>query len=116
MDTVSLYPQWMPADTPKPYIVQMVEMIATDAPFALRSGSLTLHLWDDSTNADKILEMRNRIMELLENKMFSTSDVNCRCWLYSDGFVTDEPDIWHFVIVFALRIYKSSEAEEIVGG
>ncbi len=113
--TVVIHPQWQSADTPKPYIVQTLDMRSTDAPWPLRNGTLQLHLWSGTPDAGQILKMRERIVVLLENRHFATSEVNsCRCRLFSEGFVPDEPGVWHFVIQFNLRLYKSAEAEAII--
>jgi len=115
MGTVRVKPQWNPPDTPKPYIIQMLTMKETDAPFPLRNGTLTLHLFDDDSNASRILNMRERLIYLLENKHFYTAEIiSCRCWLADDGFGPDEPGVWHYVIIFNLRLYKSYEAAVIL--
>jgi hypothetical protein len=34
--------------------------------------------------------------------------------LQMDDFVTDEPGIYHYVILFNIRLYKASEAEAVL--
>lgn len=112
---IPIHPQWQPPDTVKPYIVQELEIRSTDAPFQLGSGSLTLHLWSESSSASEVLSMRDRILTLTENLDIVTADVNsCRCRLGSEGFIPDDPGIWHYVIVFNLRLIKSGDTARIL--
>ena len=113
--TVTVKPSWQPPDTPKPYIVQMVGLRATDAPFPLNNGTLTLHLWDESPNATRILEMRERCVILFDASDIQTTDViSCRINLQGDDMIPDEPGIWHYVLMFSLRLYKSGEARQVL--
>lgn len=115
MGTVKVEPINSPPDTAKPYIVQLFDMRETDPPFPFRNGTLTLNLWDEGTNTIRILNMRNRIMTLLEYLKFSNADISgCRLQLQTDGFVADEPGVYHYVIMFSVRLYKASEAEAVL--
>lgn len=115
MGTVNVHPLSSPADTPVPYIVQELTLRETDKPFPLNEGTLTLHLWDTGSNVTRILNMRSCVIALFNQLMYTDDDVSgARFNLQMDSFVTDEPGIYHYVILFNIRLYKASEAKAIL--
>jgi hypothetical protein len=112
--TVSLYPIFAPNDTPMPYLVQKLDFKDTEF-FPVNQGTLQFDLWSRSPNADQILSMRKRLIEMLDQYNFDTDEVKgVRVWKYSDGFVPDDPGIWHYVILFSIRLYRASEVAVII--
>ncbi|AGG07978.1 hypothetical protein B1778_04325 [Dehalococcoides mccartyi] len=115
MDTIRVHPITAPADTPKPYIVHELSLRETDKPFPFCTGGLTIHLWDTGSNITRILSMRSRIIALFDQLLYNDEDISgARFNLQADNFVTDEPGIYHYVILFDIRLFKASEAESIL--
>ena len=103
--SVRLYQVQAKKNPEAPYIVQRLETKETDAPYPLRDGTLIIDLWDVSTNAERILDMKVRVSNLLEQLSFTTTNEHVRTWLFSEGFIPD--DIWHYVCQFSMRIYRT---------
>jgi len=102
-----------PDDAPTPYIVQRLSLEQLEFPFTI--GRLEIHIWDKSKSALETLEIRDDVVETLNMTKLSTDDVCfCRLYLFSESFIPDEPGIYHYVLNFDLRAYKSSEAEAIL--
>jgi len=108
--TVRLYPVWAPPDATFPYLVNRLDMIASD-PFPARAGTYIVDIWSNSVAASEIVAIRKRLIELLDEYMFNTTDVkNIKLMLQTDGFIPEtEPDIWHYTIQFNVRLWRQSE-------
>jgi hypothetical protein len=78
-------------------------------------GLLIVYLWDTGTSAARILDMANRVFILLQYRDMYTEYVNkCRTWFFSGGFVQDEPGIWHYVMQFHLRLFRTKELADVI--
>lgn len=113
--TVRVFLVWANIDAEFPYIVQRVDITADDF-FPMRRATEYIDLWSSSPNADEILAIRKRIIELLDELEFSTDEADtCRLWLQADSFIPEvEPGIWHYALQFNLRYYRRSEAGAII--
>lgn len=121
--SVRLYPVWAKEDAVFPYLVHRIDNNAAGGIFPLVQATYYLDIWSNTSTNVEALAIRKRIIELLDEKEFSTTDAEetievcgARLWLQSDGFVPEtEPDIWHYAFQFNLRFYRSSETDAIVG-
>lgn len=115
--TVRLYPVMAEKDAVFPYLVHRLDNSAAGNIYPLVRGTYYLDIWSNSPTMTEALAIRKRIIELLDELEFSTTEVkSARLWLQTDGFVPEtEPDIWHYDLQFNLRFYRSSETDEIVG-
>lgn len=113
--TVRLYPVWAVPDAVFPYLVHRLEMRASE-PFPVRFGTYLLDIWSNSSIATEIVAIRKRIIELLDELQFNTTEVkNVKIQLQTDGFIPEiEPDIWHYAIQFSLSLWRQSETLIII--
>lgn len=114
--TVRLYLTWAEPDAEFPYLVHRID-IAPAEPFPMRLATYYLDIWSDSPNADELLAIRKRIIELLDELEFDTNEVTAaRLWLQTEGMIPEvEGGIWHYSLMFNLRYYRSSETLAIIG-
>ncbi len=113
--SVSLYPVWAKPDATFPYLVQRIELRAGDT-WPERFGVYLLDIWSNSPIATEIIAIRKRIIELLDEYQFNTTDVkNCKLVLETDGFVPEnEVDIFHYTTQFSIRLWRQSETVYII--
>ena len=109
--TVRCYLTWAKPDATFPYLVHRIDMgiLGDWSPEAV--CAYYLDIWSDSPNADQILGIRKRIMELLDGLIFSTDETtDCHLWIQTDGFVPEvEQDIWHYACLFNLKWLKDDQ-------
>ncbi len=108
--SVSLYPVWAKPDATFPYLVHRIDMRAGEI-WPERLGSYLLDIWSNSPIATEIVAIRKRIIELLDELLFNTTEVkNVKLELQTDGFVPEtEPDIWHYAFLFSISLWRQSE-------
>lgn len=115
-DTVRCYLTWAEPDAPFPYLVHRID-IAPQEFFPMRQATYYLDIWSNSPNADEILVIRKRIIELLDELEFSTDEVKAaRLWSQTEGFISEPSEgIFHYALQFNLRYYRASETAAIIG-
>lgn len=108
--SVSLYPVWAKPDAAFPYLVHRIDMRAGEI-WPERFGVYLIDIWSNSPIATEIVAIRKRIIELLDEYNFNTTDVkNVMLSLETDGFIPEtEPDIWHYSLQFSFRLWRQSE-------
>lgn len=115
--TVRLYPVWAEVDAEFPYLVQRIDLREDNKEFFPNQlGTYYVDIWSDSPNANELLDIRKRLIELLDEYQFDTTEaVNCKLWKQTDGFVPEtEPDIWHYAMQFNIHFYRKSETSAII--
>ena len=113
--TVRLYATWAVTDATFPYIVHRFSF-RQNVLYPERVGTYYIDLWSDSTNAEEVLSIRKRVVELLDQLNFNTVEVkNVRLNLDTDGFVPEnDPEIWHYAMQFDIDIWRQSELVSII--
>ncbi len=113
--SVRLYPVWAVPDAEFPYLVHRIDMRAGEI-FPERIGTYLLDIWSNSPSASEILAIRKRIIELLDELQFNTTEVkNVKVKLETDGFIgEDTSDIWHYAMMFNLSLWRQSETVVII--
>jgi hypothetical protein len=115
--TVRLYPVWAVPDATFPYLVQRLDMAPPpDGIFPQRRGTLIIDIWSNSSNASELVAIRQRIIGLLDELQFNTTEVkNVKIRLDTDGFIPEsEPDIYHYTLQFTMRLWRQSELTTIL--
>jgi len=112
--TVRLYLTWAISDAVFPYLVHRLDITANDF-YPERDATYYLDIWSDSPDADEILAIRKRIIELLDELEFTTDEAErARFTLQTDFFITQkEPGIWHYAFMFGLRYFRIAEIDAI---
>lgn len=115
--SVRLYPVWAKEDAVFPYLVHRIDNNAAGNIYPLVQATYYLDIWSNTSTNVEALAIRKRLVELLDEREFSTTEAKgARLWIQSDGFVPEtEPDIWHYAFQFNLRFYRSSETDAIIG-
>lgn len=113
--TVRCYLTWANPDAEFPYLVHRID-IAPSEPFPMRLATYYLDLWSDSPDADEILSIRERIIEILDELEPVTDEIKAaRLWLQTEGMIPEtERGIWHYALQFNLRYYRKAEAASII--
>lgn len=114
-DTVRCYYPKAEPDATFPYLVHRLPIRAEPGTYVVQRGTYYLDIWSDSDDAAEITNIRERIIQLLDQLSFNTDDVkSVRIELLSDDDVpTDEQGIWHYAMIFELIFRRDSEAESI---
>ncbi len=112
---VRLFLTWAKPDAAFPYLVHRIDMRAGGI-WPERQGVYLVDIWSNSPNASEIVAIRKRLIELLDEYDFSTTDVkNVKLSLETDGFVPEnEVDIFHYALQFSLRLWRQSETVYII--
>ena len=115
--TVRLALTWAPPDCAFPYLVHRLDIRREPGTHVIQKATYYLDIWSDSPNADEALLIRKRLIELLDELIFSTADVSrVHIEIMSDGFVPEvEQDIWHYATMWELIFNRKSEATAIEG-
>ena len=113
--TVRLYPVQASPDTEFPFMVHRFDGGQLE-PFPMRETTYYLDIFSNTDNVTEVLSIRQRIMTLIDQYSFSTTEVqSARMWLQTDGFVGDiEDGIWHYTLQFNMRFYRKSEIAAIL--
>ena len=113
--TVRLYPVQAAPDTLFPFMVHRLDMGMLE-PFPMREATYILDIFSDGDNINEITTIRQRLITLLDEKLFSTTDVvSIRMWLQTEGFVPEiESGIWHYAIQMNVRMYRKGEVAAIL--
>jgi hypothetical protein len=109
--TVRLYPVWAPPDATFPYLVHRIDMSRVADWWPIVRCTYLLDIWSYSPSAEEALDIRMRIMSLLDN-LESSTDETTEFWLWrqTDGFIPEtEENIWHYACQFSLKWLKDSE-------
>jgi len=109
--TVRLYPVFAPPDAEFPYLVHRLDIgrIADWCP-RMRCTYL-LDIWSYSPSAEEALDIRQRLMTLLDGLDSSTAETTeFYVWRQTDGFVPEiAENIWHYACQFNLKWLKDDE-------
>ncbi len=116
-DTVRLYLTWAEADAAFPYLVHRIDIRREPGTHVIQKATYYLDIWSDSPNADEAVTIRKRLVELLDELIFSTTEVTrVHIEFMSDGFVTEiEQGIWHYATMWELIFRRDAEADAIEG-
>jgi hypothetical protein len=111
---VSLHPVWAPQDTPFPYLVHTLRP-AEGWTWGMQDSGYELNIWDEARNAGRALEVRGRIITLLDQKSLAVAEASAvRLFKQFDQAIPDDtPDIWRWQLTFALRYFRKAEVAAI---
>jgi len=112
--TARLYYTWAKPDATFPYLVHRLENIANDF-YPICTARYYLDIWSDSTNAQEALSIRKRIIELLDEIEFSTTEADRAVFCLKINRLEPEAeqDIWHYAFEFNLDYFRNSEIDSI---
>ncbi len=115
--TVRLYLDFAEPDAEFPYLVQRLDIRKEPGTFVIQKATHYLDIWSDSPNADELLSIRERLIQLLDELVFSTSDVGSVHigFLFSGGVPEPEQGIWHYATMWDWIFRRDSEATSIEG-
>lgn len=112
-----LYLTWAKPDAVFPYLVHRLDIAREPGTHVIQRGTYYLDIWSDSPNVDEILGIRKRLIEILDERIFSTDDVSLVHIEYFSGGDSPEPEegIWHYVTMWDLIFRRDAEAVSIEG-
>lgn len=115
--SVRLYLTWAPPDAEFPYLVHRIDIRKEPGAYPIQKATHYLDIWSDSPNADEVLAIRKRLIELLDELVFDTDDVKLvHIEIMSDGFIPEtEQGIWHYATMWDWIFRRDSEANSIEG-
>lgn len=113
--TVRCYLDKAKADAEFPYLVHRLDIRMEEGTFVVQRATYYLDIWSDSNSAEEITAIRERLVQLLDQLVFSTDDVkSVHIEFLSDSDVpTDEQGIWHYAMIWELIFRRDSEATSI---
>lgn len=112
-----LYLAWASPDAEFPYLVHRIDIVREGTLYPIQKGTYYLDIWSDSPNADEILGIRKRLIEILDELIFSTDDVSrVHIEVLSDAFIPEtEQGIWHYATMWDMIFRRDTEAASIEG-
>lgn len=115
--TVRCYVTWATPDAAFPYLVHRLDIRREPGTHVVQKATYYLDIWSDSPNSDEVLAIRKRLIELLDEMVFSTDDVTgVHIEIMSDAFVPEtEQNIWHYATMWDLIFRRDAEAASIEG-
>ena len=115
--TVRCYLAWAEEDAEFPYLVHRIDIRREPGTHVIQRGTYYLDIWSDSPNADEILSIRQRLIQILDELIFSTDDVaRVHMEIMSDGFIPEtEQGIWHYATLWDCIFRRDAEATSIEG-
>lgn len=116
-DTVRCYLRWANPDAEFPYLVHRIDIRKEPGTHVIQKATYYLDVWSYSPNATEILTIRKRLIGLLDELNFSTTEVGqAHIEHLSDGFVPgSEQGIWHRATMWDMIFRRDSEAATIEG-
>ena len=106
-----------PPDTEFPYLTHRL-VLETGASWAFAGGDWYLDLWDHSPNEDRLLEMRQGVINAIDQLLVSSPDgevVMMQIHLVRDeDGVTDAPDVFRLMMQWKLFLDRQVEVESIL--
>lgn len=102
---VRLFLVWAPPDAEFPYLVHRLDIrpLADWSPQS--KNTYLLDIWSYSPSAKEILDIKERLLALLDGLNSSTGETS-EFWLWkgNDGFVPELTEgIWHYTMMFNLK-------------
>lgn len=115
--TVHCYLTWAEPDAVFPYLVHRIDITREPGTHVIQRATHYLDIWSDSPNAEEILLIRKRLIELLDELIFSTDEVaRVHIEIASDSFIPEtEQGIWHYATMWDWIFRRDSEAASIEG-
>lgn len=113
--TVRCYYSKAKADASFPYLVHRLPIRPMPGTHVIQSGTYYLDIWSHSDDSTEITNIRERLVQLLDQLDFNTDDVGlAHMELLSDDDVpSDEQGIWHYAMIFEMVFRRDSEADSI---
>jgi len=104
-------------DAAFPYLVHRIDFRRETGTYAVKRATYYLDIWSNSPNADEILLIRERLIQLLDELIFSTDDASrVHIEIDTDGFIPEtEQGIWHYATMWDIIFRRDSEAAAIEG-
>ncbi len=115
--TVRCYLTWATPDAEFPYLVHRLDIRNEPGAYPIMRASYFLDIWSNSDDASEVSLIRQRIIQLLDQLVFSTDDVDqCHIEFMSDGDIpVDELGIRHYAFIWEIIFRRDSEATSIEG-
>ena len=113
--TVRVYSVWAEPDAVFPYLVHKADIRNTEF-FPVQTGTYYLDIWSHDYASTEILNIRARLMTLLDELKFDTTELyTFRLTSERSGFVPEtEEKIWHYALTFSFRFYRKTEAATLL--
>ncbi len=115
--TVRCYWRMAKADAVFPYLVHRLPINAEPGAHPIQRATYYLDIWSDSDDGEEITNIRERLIQLLDELDFNTNDIGLAhlAFFSDDDIPTDEQGIWHFAMMWDLIFRRDSEATAIEG-
>ena len=114
--TVRLYLTWANPDAEFPYLVHRIDMANVTDWSPVRMCTYYLDIWSNSSTAEETLDIRKRIIELIDNLESSTDETtDYHLWIQTDGFIPEsEQGIFHYALQFNLRYLRDNQIGDLL--
>ncbi|MDP2365068.1 MAG: hypothetical protein Q8M94_15025 [Ignavibacteria bacterium] len=113
--TVRLALTWAQPDCLFPYIVHRIDMANLNDWSPIRKCTYYLDIWSYSPNAGEALNIKERVMELLDNLVFVVDNTKSWMWIQTNGFIPEsEQGINHYACQFNLNFIRNAQIGQIL--
>ena len=108
---VRLYPIWAPPDAEFPYLVHRMDLRPMADYSPQFKSTYLIDIWSYSPTAKETLDIRERLMSLLDERNSSTGETSGYwLWRQTDGFIPESSEgIWHYACQFNLKYIEDAK-------
>lgn len=113
----AIYETWVQRNTSFPALVYTWEF-ADSTHWARREATLDIHIFDESFSAKTAHSIRDRVVELLDQRHFENDEAGptVRYYLATDGIMPEEDDrTIHWVVTFRVVFWRKQFIEHLEG-
>jgi len=112
----AVYESWAERKAKYPYVV-LSWRFTPGIHWARRDGYLAVDIFTKGSSSVEAENIRNRIIELLDKRLFSADESGqIRCYLNDDMVVSDEdPEVCHWNMEFNVIFWRKEFIENLVG-
>jgi len=105
-------------DTDFPYLTQAFDLEVSEKSWALQDGTWLLDIWDHSPNADLVLEIRHRVITLMDQRILQPTggEIKVAQVMFKGDSKgpTDSPSIYRLMTRWDLFLDRQVEVEAVL--
>ena len=104
------YHVWAPPNCHFPYFTGTVAIRDEQDESSYQVGDIELKIWDADPSSGRVLDMRKRLLELLNRRVIECDEFRGRTRFSGDFDLIDpEQEVWARVMAWTMRLYPTAE-------
>ena len=115
--TPAVWEVWAPEQQKEPYITLFGDYTAGDSPWALRTGTVDVHIWGRGPGHNEVRKIRDAVVRAVDRRMFFSDRTghSIRVFAGADSPVSeDEPSQVHWLQALEVRFWRQADLEAMI--